>query len=128
MSDQLHIFSTPIQPVGTPAPTGGNKGSPSKGPSFEALLERQLGKPPLRFSQHAQSRMESRGIQLAPEQMARVEQAVAQLDAKGGRDSLVLIDQTAMVVSVKNHTVVTVVDQNSLKDNVFTNIDSAIIA
>jgi flagellar operon protein len=72
--------------------------------------------------------MESRGIRLAPEQLARVEQAVARLDAKGGRDSLVLIDQTAMVVSVKNHTIVTVVDHNSLKDNVFTNIDSAIIA
>lgn len=126
--DDLRIFPTPIQPAGPSVPAGGNKGSPSQGPSFEALLERQLGQPSLRFSQHAQSRMESRGIQLAPEQMARVEQAVAQLDAKGSRDSLVLIDQTAMVVSVKNHTVVTVVDRNSLKDNVFTNIDSAIIA
>ena len=128
MSDQLHIFPTPIQPAGISSSTGGNKGSPSKGPSFQSLLEGQIGKQPLRFSQHAQSRMASRGIQLAPEQLARVEQAVAQLDAKGSRDSLVLIDQTAMVVSVKNHTVVTVVDHNSLKDNVFTNIDSAIIA
>ena len=128
MDEHLKIFPTPIQPTGTPGPAKVNKGSPRPGPSFGEILEGRLGKEPLRFSQHARQRMESRGIALAPEQLARVEQAVAQLDAKGGRDSLVLIDQTAMVVSVKNHTVVTVVDQNSLKDNVFTNIDSAIIA
>jgi flagellar operon protein len=128
MSDQLHIFPAPIQPVSPPVAPGGHKGSPGQGPSFQSLLEGKLGGQPLRFSQHAQSRMDSRGIRLAPEQLARVEQAVARLDAKGGRDSLVLIDQTAMVVSIKNHTVVTVVDPNSLQDNVFTNIDSAIIA
>jgi len=128
MNDQLHIFPSPIQPAGIPKAPGGNKGSPIQGPSFESLLEGQIGQQPLRFSQHAQNRMASRDIHLDSQQMARVEQAVAQLDAKGSRDSLVLIDQTAMVVSVKNHTVVTVVDQNSLKDNVFTNIDSAIIA
>lgn len=128
MDEQLRIFPTPIQPAGTSGPARINKASPRPGPSFGQILEGQLGKEPLRFSQHARQRMENRGISLAPEQLTRVEQAVAQLDAKGGRDSLVLIDQTAMVVSVKNHTVVTVVDQNSLKDNVFTNIDSAIIA
>lgn len=72
--------------------------------------------------------MESRGIQLSPEAMNRLEEAVKTVDAKGSRDSLVLLDQTAMVVSVKNSTVVTVVDRDSLKGNVFTNIDSAIIA
>ncbi len=127
MSDHLHIFPTPIQPAGQSTSVG-KKDVPVRGPSFGSLLEAQIGQGPLKFSQHAQSRMASRGIALGPEQLARVEQAVARLDAKGGRDSLVLIDQTAMVVSVKNNTVVTVVDPQNLKDNVFTNIDSAIIA
>ena len=48
--------------------------------------------------------------------------------SKGARESLVLMDQTAFVVSVPNRTVITVVDQPNLKQNVFTNIDSAIIA
>ncbi len=60
--------------------------------------------------------------------MQRLETAVSQLDAKGAKDSLVLLDQTALVVSVKNETVVTVVDRDQLKNNAFTNIDSAIIA
>ena len=72
--------------------------------------------------------MESRGIRFGPEELARVNQAVEQLGAKGGKDSLVLLDETALVVSVKNKTVVTVVDRSSLAGNVFTNIDSAIIA
>jgi flagellar operon protein len=48
--------------------------------------------------------------------------------SKGARESLVLLDQTAFVVSVPNRTVITVVDKENLKQNVFTNIDSAVIA
>ena len=47
---------------------------------------------------------------------------------KGARDSVFFIDDMAAVVSVKNKTVITVVDSGMLKDNVFTNIDSAVIA
>jgi flagellar operon protein len=36
-------------------------------------------------------------------------------------------DKAALVVSIKNRTVITAVDPGSLKDNVFTNIDSAVI-
>ena len=53
---------------------------------------------------------------------------LTQVNAKGGRESLVMLDDTALVVSVKNDTVVTVVDREQLKNNVFTNIDSAVIA
>lgn len=128
MSDHLQIFPSPILPAGASVSGTVKVGGQPQGPSFESVLEGQLGRHPLKFSQHAQSRMASRGIEFGPEQLVRVENAVAQLQAKGGRDSLVMLDQTAMVVSVKNSTVVTVVDRNSLQNNVFTNIDSAIIA
>lgn len=82
----------------------------------------------LRFSAHAQTRLRSRHIALAETHLDRLNGAVARAANKGSRDALVLMDDLAMVVSVKNRTVVTVVDREHLKENVFTNIDSAVIA
>ena len=72
--------------------------------------------------------MASRGITMSGAELARLGQALSQVEAKGGRDSLVLLDDKALVVSVKNQTVVTVVERAGLRENVFTNIDSAVIA
>jgi flagellar operon protein len=82
----------------------------------------------LKFSAHAQTRMQSRQIPWGPAEMERLEGAVQRAAGKGARESLVLLDQTALVVSVPNKTVITVVDRDQLKQNVFTNIDSAVIA
>ena len=82
----------------------------------------------LKFSAHAQTRLQSRRISLEGGRMERLESAVRQAAGKGSKDALVLMDELAMVVSVKNRTVVTVVDRDNLKQNVFTNIDSAVIA
>jgi flagellar operon protein len=60
--------------------------------------------------------------------MNRLQEAVDKASAKGSRDSLVLLGGTALVVSIKNSTVVTVVGNDQLRGNVFTNIDSAVIA
>ncbi len=95
--------------------------------SFDQALARQMDNK-VGFSRHAQDRMASRGINFSDRDLQRLNGAVDQVQAKGGRDSLVLMDNTALVVSVKNRQVVTVMDQAQLKDNVFTNIDSAIIA
>jgi flagellar operon protein len=72
--------------------------------------------------------MESRGIRFNTEEITRLQTAVDLANARGARDSLVLLGGTALVVSVKNSTVVTVMDKENLKGNVFTNIDSAVIA
>ncbi len=82
----------------------------------------------LKFSAHARTRLQSRQISLEGGRMERLESAVKQAAGKGSKDALVLMDELAMVVSVKNRTVVTVVDRDNLKQNVFTNIDSAVIA
>jgi flagellar operon protein len=82
----------------------------------------------LHFSKHAQKRLEQRGIDMDSAQMARLEQAVGQAAAKGSRESLILLDEMALVVSVQNRTVVTAMDQQSGKEQVFTNIDSVVIA
>jgi flagellar operon protein len=112
----------------------------SGGPSFQEALQK-LQQPHLqgelradltpaeglKFSNHAIERMRLRGVNFSKEQMERLQGAVDKAAAKGSKDSLVLLGDTAVIVSVKNNTVVTVVDKNSLKDNVFTNIDSTIV-
>lgn len=81
----------------------------------------------LKFSQHAVDRMRSRGVMYSPEQLQKIEGAVTKAAAKGSKETLVLTDNSALVVSVKNKTVITVMDKNALKDNVFTNIDSTVV-
>jgi flagellar operon protein len=81
----------------------------------------------IRFSNHAIERMQSRGIVFSPECLGKIESAVERAAGKGAKETLILTDDSAMIVSVKNNTVVTVMDRNSLKDNVFTNIDSTVV-
>jgi flagellar operon protein len=81
----------------------------------------------VKFSNHAIERMMSRGIQFNKEDMGRLNEAVQRAASKGSKDSLILMNDSALIVSVKNKTVVTVMDKNALKENVFTNIDSTIV-
>ncbi|NCN40426.1 flagellar protein [bacterium] len=100
---------------------------------FSDLLEQQIQtsqpkvREGLKFSAHAKSRLESRGINLNAEDMLKLQDAVDRVKAKGSKESLILTDQAAFVVSVKNDTVITAVDRESLKENIFTNIDSTIM-
>lgn len=84
--------------------------------------------PAVTWSAHAAARLHQRGINLSEGQLARLDSAVEKATAKGSRDALVMLDGTALVVSVKNRTVITAVGQNQARENVFTNIDSAVIA
>ena len=131
MAENIYIPPQNIRAPGTAgkarASEHGNAGDRNS-PAFGAVLEKQLRNGGVVFSKHASARMQSRGIELSPESMGRLNQAVSLAQAKGCRDSLVLLDSNAMVVSVKDNTVVTVTDKEQLKGNIFTNIDSAIFA
>jgi flagellar operon protein len=81
----------------------------------------------IKFSNHAIERMQTRGISYNPESLQKLDDAIKKAAAKGSKDTLVLMDDSALIVSVKNNTVVTVMDKNSLKENVFTNIDSTVV-
>lgn len=102
---------------------------PSAGgaPSFADALREATGGERIQFSGHALQRLERRQIDLDQGRLARLEDAVTKAAAKGSRDSLVLIDELALVVSVRNRTVITAVDAAHRKENVFTNIDSVVI-
>jgi flagellar operon protein len=96
------------------------------GPAFgEVLARRTVG---MQFSGHALQRIQRRGIDVSPQTLVRLHEGVARAAGKGARESVVLVDGTAFVVSVRNRTVITAVDPGHMRDHVFTNIDSAVIA
>ena len=86
-----------------------------------------LGDSLLKLSNHAMKRLEQRGIELKSEQMQQIGTAIDKAAAKGAKESLILMQDMAFIVNVKNRTVVTAMDSESMKDNVFTQIDSAVI-
>jgi flagellar operon protein len=104
---------------------------PSTTPTERAALTavpEQIPGSSIRWSAHATARLAQRGIEFTPQQHARLEMAVDKAVAKGAKDSLVLLDDAALVVSAQNRTVITALGMHQAKENVFTNIDSAVIA
>ena len=96
----------------------------TQGANFKEMLAKKL-EPPVQFSKHAALRLNDRNISITGEQMERVEDGLQRAGAKGIRDSLVLVDDLALVVNVKSKTVITAL-QNT-QENVFSNIDGAVI-
>ena len=90
-------------------------------------IDLDQAKPSLKFSAHASQRLQERKITLDQSTMAKVIDAIDKAEAKGIEDTLVLTKDAALIVSVKNRTVITAMDRASLVGNVFTNIDGAIV-
>lgn len=93
---------------------------------FEAIFKEELDK--IKFSNHALKRLESRNIQLGENEISKIQDAVEKAEAKGSKDSLVLMDKTAFIVNIPNRTVVTAIEVANSNENVFTNIDSVVFA
>ncbi|MGE4282492.1 MAG: TIGR02530 family flagellar biosynthesis protein [Clostridia bacterium] len=93
----------------------------------EALREKLANREELKFSKHAEARLKSRNICINAEQKQKINDAVAKAEQKGVKESLILMDNLAFVVSVKNKTVITAVNNDEFNENVFTNIDGAVI-
>lgn len=96
--------------------------------SFEEIFKQKLqSASELKFSKHASLRLDERNIVLSEEQSQRLEEGVLKASEKGITDSLVLVDDLAFIVNVPNQTVVTAMDQTNSEENIFTNIDGAVI-
>ena len=82
----------------------------------------------VRFSNHAQSRLQSREISLNDENVNRLSDAIDKAEKRGGKSSLVVVDDLAFIVNVQNRTVITALDKNQRGEGVFTQIDSVVFA
>ncbi len=100
----------------------------AKDARFDKILQKEIqSQDGLRISGHAARRLQSRNISLTDVQKAKLNQAVDKAAGKGVKDSLILLDQLALVVNIKNRTVITALEQSQLRDGVVTNIDGAMI-
>ena len=107
---------------------GKTAGARESRPAFEKSFQKELARGcGLKFSAHAEKRLQERNIVLAREDLAKIVQAVSRAEAKGARESLIVYGDLALIASVKNKTVVTALDGKSSENHVFTNIDSAVI-
>lgn len=124
--------SIPIQPThpAAAAAQAQQPGAPAAaqstgGPDFADVLQQAQG---LRFSNHAQKRIQSRSIPISDETVARLAGAVDKAEKRGGQSSLVMMDDLAFIVNVRERLVVTALDTTQGGEGVFTQIDSVVIA
>jgi flagellar operon protein len=118
--------------AGTPAvsrPQTTSANGPVNGPAFADVLAKstQAADAP-KFSRHALERVNQRGINVDQSTLQRLAGGMSRASAKGSNNAVVFVDKTAFVVSVPNNTVVTAVDSEHMREHVFTNIDSAVLA
>jgi flagellar operon protein len=131
----------PVDQAGQPGVSAGARsGQVPDGVAFGQILQQQLQpgsravvpvvipSAPVRFSAHAQQRLAQAAVELNSQALAKLEAAVDRAGQKGGKESLILLDDLAFVVSVRNRTVITAVGTDRMADSVFTNIDSVVIA
>ena len=112
-----------LNPKSTEAATTGNV-------SFEEILKQKQDvteSPELKFSKHAAMRLSNRNISLSKEQNERLESGVQKAKEKGIQETLVIVDSLSFIVNVPNRTVVTAMSQDESDDNIYTNIDGAVI-
>lgn len=81
----------------------------------------------LKFSAHALKRLYSRNIRLNDREMMNLLDAVSKVESKNAKQSLLISDRAAFIVNVPNRTVITAIDREGMRENIFTNIDSAMV-
>lgn len=112
-------------------PVDGNNGgfvsraAKTDGADFSAALKEAQQK--ITFSKHALNRLRERNLELSGDTLTKLGDTVDRMAEKGARESLIYMDDIAMVVSVANRKVITAMDGKSANENIFTNIDSAAI-
>lgn len=126
MSDPFSVQLGRVNGVGAQStqPTS-TVSKPVQGPSFTETLESVQG---VHFSNHALKRLQSREISLDSENVNRLSDAIDKAEKRGGKSSLVMVDDLAFIVNVQNRTVVTALDTNQRGEGVFTQIDSVVFA
>ncbi|MBF8435689.1 flagellar protein [Halanaerobiaceae bacterium Z-7014] len=127
--DNRLMINQPVQPLDRTGQTRKQDSLRKSGEKadFKELLQKQINQnDKLQFSKHAKERIASRRINVSNAQMDKLTSGLEKAADKGSKDSLIMVDGVAYVVSVENNTVITAIDNDNIKENVFTNIDSAV--
>ncbi|SHI05296.1 TIGR02530 family flagellar biosynthesis protein [Sporanaerobacter acetigenes] len=96
--------------------------------NFEDVLKKiQSNNDEIKFSKHAIDRMNERDVKLDGYEVVKLEEAFKKAEEKGINEALILIGDKGFIASVRNKTVITTISNDKLKENVFTNIDGAVI-
>ena len=124
--DKVNIHRVPSQPLirqgqSLKTPQSGHK------QSFIEQLNKAIQPQELKISKHANDRLQERNIHISDSEWAHITDKVNEAKVKGIKESLVLMDQAALIISAKNSTVITAMDRKEAKDQLFTNIDGTII-
>jgi flagellar operon protein len=120
----VQVPFVPIGGVDSRIDRPGNMLAPER--SFETLFRKELAA--VRFSKHASDRIAERNMQIDGADLEKIDRAISRAEEKGSQDSLIFLRDMAFIVNVPNRTVVTAIESGRLQENVFTNIDSAVIA
>ena len=99
----------------------------TSGVQFGQLLQQEAAKQQVQFSKHAVQRVQERGIEMNENLMQNLNEAVQKARAKGARDVVVIGETGAFIVNVPNNVVITTMSGQEMKENIFTNIDSAVL-
>jgi len=96
--------------------------------SFKDMFSKEVaGSSDVTFSKHARERLFSRGIELSDEDVQKISAALDKADIKGAKETLIMMDDIALVAAVKNRTIITAFDRSNLQEGIVTSIDSAVI-
>jgi flagellar operon protein len=125
MTDPFHVQLGRVNGIGEQPAKPAGAAKPVEGNSFLETLESVQG---VRFSNHALKRLQSREINLNSDNVNRLSDAIDKAEKRGGKSSLVMVDDLAFIVNVHNRTVVTALDTNQRGEGVFTQIDSVVFA
>ena len=105
-----------------------NKHNVEKKQDFNQILEKIQNKDvDIKFSKHATERLNSRNMNLTNDEITRLKSAFNKAESKGVKDALILMDDKAFIANINNKTIITTVNKEQLTDNIFTNIDGAVI-
>ena len=124
---QLKRLTTPMMSGKTiyVPPNQSKVNEPQK--SFQDILQSNIQKSQLTFSSHAVARVAQREMDFSEQELERLNKGLAMAKEKGLNETLILVDKNAFIVSAKNNTVITTVNNNELTGNVFTNIEGTVI-
>ena len=126
---KINNYQRPVNLLEISQRNGDDKNVPKAGgDTFKEMFSSEMaGERSINFSRHASERLYSRGIELDDDKLGKIADAIDKAEIKGSRETLILTDEAALVVSVKNRTVITAFDRDNLREGVITAIDSAVI-